>query len=162
MRPISQREYSTSSKKPEFQTKFKSRQGGTFDSKHLNASVDTDRMAQTQRSHHNHGECVFKEDQFAKTASKLSNSNFSHHDPENCLCNDCSCGRHLCKMHVIKPDLTKNTIYQRSFYEQKVIPNLVNHDKEYDKLKGPHLDMNSTYSNGFRGKKGDNIERPHP
>jgi hypothetical protein len=27
---------------------------------------------------------------------------------------------------------------------------------------GPHLDMNSTYLEGFRGKSGDNIERPVP
>ncbi len=65
-------------------------------------------------------------------------------------------------MHVIKPDLTKNTIYQRSFYEQVAIPNIVNHDKEYDKLKGPHLDLNSTYLDGFKGKKGDRLERPRP
>jgi hypothetical protein len=58
-------------------------------------------------------------------------------------------------MNVIKPDLTKNTIYQRSFHEQKFIPNIVNHDKEYEKLKGPHLEMNSTYLDGFKGKKGD-------
>ena len=65
-------------------------------------------------------------------------------------------------MHVIKPDLTKNTIYQRSFNEKSAIPNEVNHDKEYDKLKGPHLDMGSTYGKGFKGSKGDDVERPHP
>jgi hypothetical protein len=65
-------------------------------------------------------------------------------------------------MHVIKPDLSKNTVYQRSFYHQKAIPNIVNHDKEYEKLKGPHLDLNSTYSHGFKGKSGDKPERPHP
>jgi hypothetical protein len=65
-------------------------------------------------------------------------------------------------MNVIKPDLTKNTVYQRSFIEQKAIPNIVNHDKEYDKLQGPHLDMNSTYLHGFKGNSGDKIERPRP
>ena len=63
---------------------------------------------------------------------------------------------------MIKPNLTKNTIYQRSFYEQKLIPNIVNHDKEYDRLQGPHLDMNSTYLEGFRGKTGDALDRPSP
>jgi hypothetical protein len=68
----------------------------------------------------------------------------------------------LCKLKVIKPDLTKNTVYQKSFYHQKAIPNIVNHDKEYDKLKGPHLDMNSVYREGFKGKSGDSLSRPHP
>lgn len=68
----------------------------------------------------------------------------------------------MCKLNVIKPDLTKKTVYQRSFREQKTIPNIVNHDKEYDKLQGPHLDMNSTYLNGFKGHSGDKIERPKP
>jgi hypothetical protein len=72
------------------------------------------------------------------------------------------CGRHMCKLNVIKPDLTKNTVYQKSFYEQKHIPNIVNHDKEYDKLQGPHLDLGSTYSNGFKGQNGDKLERPKP
>lgn len=94
---------------------------------------------------------------FNKTASKLLDSNFDHHHEQNCICSDCKCGRHLCKLNVIKPDLTKNTIYQKSFYEQKAIPNVVNHDKEYDRLQGPHLDMNSTYREGFRGDNGDNL-----
>lgn len=68
----------------------------------------------------------------------------------------------MCRLNVIKPDLTKNTVYQRSFIEQRAIPNVVNHDKEYDKLQGPHLDMNSTYLHGFKGKSGDKIERPKP
>jgi len=33
----------------------------------------------------------------------------------------------------------------------------VNHDKEYEKLKGPHLDMNSTQREGFQGKAGDKV-----
>ncbi len=63
---------------------------------------------------------------------------------------------------MIKPDLTKNTVYQRSFYEKSPAPVLVNYAKGYEKLKGPHLDMNSTYLNGFKGNKGDKLERPHP
>jgi len=92
----------------------------------------------------------------------LSKTNFSHHHTDKCVCADCSCGRHLCKLHVIKPNLTKNTNYQRSFYEQSAIPNEVNHDKEYSKLKGPHLDLGSTYGKGFKSPKGDDVERPHP
>jgi hypothetical protein len=39
---------------------------------------------------------------------------------------------------------------------------VVNHDKEYDKLKGPHLDMGSIYHKGFKQVKGDELTRPHP
>jgi hypothetical protein len=28
---------------------------------------------------------------------------------------------------------------------------------EYDKLQGPHLDMNSTYQGGFTGRNGDKL-----
>jgi hypothetical protein len=128
----------------------------------LKDSIDAHKFMQTQKSKHDHDFCMANEDSFNKTASKLNSTNFGHHDDQNCVCNDCHCGRHLCKLHVIKPDLTKNTVYQRSFYNQKAIPNIVNHDKEYDKLLGPHLDMNSTYLDGFKGKEGDKIERPKP
>ena len=128
----------------------------------LKDSVDSHKFMQTHKSKHDHDFCVTNEDQFRQTASKLTSSNFCHHDENNCVCNDCSCGRHLCKLNVIKPDLSKNTVYQRSFYHQKAIPNIVNHDKEYDQLRGPHLDMNSTYHEGFKGKSGDKIERPKP
>jgi hypothetical protein len=60
MRPISQREYSNSAQKPGFQTKLKSRMGGASDFNHLNGSVDTDRMAQTLRSRHDHDDCLIK------------------------------------------------------------------------------------------------------
>jgi len=70
---------------------------------------------QTQRSRPDNDFLQEKNDIFAKTASKLTDSNFCHHDEGSCVCNDCLCGRHLCKFNVIKPDLTKNTIYQRSF-----------------------------------------------
>ena len=162
MRPLSQNKNDLSAKKPTLLTKFKKRPGAELELRGLHASVDTNRLAKTQRSFHNHQDCLERADIFNKTASKLSNTNFSHHNADKCVCADCNCGRHLCKMHVIKPDLTKNTIYQRSFYEQSAIPNIVNHDKEYDRLQGPHLEMWSTYTNGFTGNKGDNIERPHP
>ena len=162
MRPGSQKHYSKSSQKPGFQTVLKGRPGAQLDLSQLNASIDTSRMSKTQRNFHNHSDCIAKDDIFNKTASKLSNTNFSHHHTDKCVCADCQCGRHLCKMHVIKPDMSKNTVYQKSFYEQAAIPNVVNHDKEYDKLKGPHLDLSSTYGNGFRGSKGDDVERPHP
>lgn len=160
MRPLSQRD--STSRKPDFQTKLKPRVGSQSRVEELNMSADSRGFNQTQRSHHDHSFCEAKEDVFAKTASKLAQSNFHHHDPESCVCGQCQCGRHLCKFHVIKPDLTKNTVYQRSFYAQAPIPNLVNIDKEYDRLKGPHLDMNSTQREGFTGRPGDKIERPHP
>ena len=118
----------------------------------------------TSRSHslkHSHNDCLDKEDQFAKTAAKLSDVNFHHHN-DNCLCSDCSCGRHICKLKIVKPELTVNSIYQRSYYPKDLIANEVNHDKEYDKLKGDHLDINSIYRDSFKGKDGDKVERPHP
>jgi hypothetical protein len=65
-------------------------------------------------------------------------------------------------MHIIKPTLTKNTVYRKSFYQQKAEPSLVLVAKEYDKLKGPHLDMSSTYHDKFTGRSGDDLERHHP
>jgi hypothetical protein len=97
---------------------------------------------------------------FSKTATQLQATNFKHH--EECLCQECHCGRHQCKLNVIKPDLTKATTYQRSFYLQKTVSNVVKHDKEYDRLKGPHLDINSIYQKSFRANLGDQLDRPHP
>ncbi len=97
---------------------------------------------------------------FSQTASQLNQTNFAHHG--DCVCEQCECGRHLCKFHVIKPDLTKNTIYKRSYQKSRAVPNIVKHDKEYDRLQGPHLDMNSTYAEGLGGRKGDPLERPKP
>jgi hypothetical protein len=168
MRPLSQRSAASSAPKPEFQTKMKSRIRGQSFGDEMNNSLNSFNPANSQLSHrdglkyakHDHSECQHKHEEFNKTASKLQNSNFVHH--EDCLCDSCLCGRHLCKMNVIKPDLTKNTIYQKSFVEQKAIPSLVTYAKEYDKLQGPHLDLNSTYLEGFTNRKGDKVERPHP
>lgn len=99
---------------------------------------------------------------FNSTAPKLQATNFEHLEELNKLAIDCNCGRHLGKFHIIKPDLTKTTIYKKSFYHKNNIPNIVNHDKEYDKLLGPHLEFSSTYTDGFKGKSGDQIERPKP
>ena len=89
-------------------------------------------------------------------------SNFEHLDGKTYVEADCTCGRHLGKFNVVKPDLTKQSIYQKSFTHQMHVPNLVNHDKEYDKLQGPHLDINSTYRTGFTRRNGDKVERPTP
>jgi len=58
-------------------------------------------------------------------------------------------------LNVIRPGFTKKTVYKRSYYKQTPIENVVNHDKEYDRLKGPHLDLGSTYTEGFKSVKGD-------
>ena len=58
--------------------------------------------------------------------------------------------------------MNKDTIYRKTYQQFTRIPNIVNHDKEYDKLKGPHLDLKSTYSHGFKGKEGDKLDRPRP
>lgn len=75
MRPNSQKDRTHSAHKPEFQTKMKSRLGG-----HLNESVDSGRLGQTQRSGQTRQHCQLQDDLFNKTASKLSDSNFSHHN----------------------------------------------------------------------------------
>jgi hypothetical protein len=103
-----------------------------------------------------------EEQVFTRTAQQLSGNNFGHHQEGGCCCADCECGRHLCKFNVIKPGFTKKTVYRRSYYKQKPVRNEVNHDKEYDRLRGPHLDMKSTYSEGFKATKPDDLSRPHP
>ena len=94
----------------------------------MNASLDS-KFAKTQRSPKNKEFIEMRNTFFNKTASKLQSTNFEHLEELHKLENDCNCARHLGKFNVIKPDLTKNTIYQKSFYEQKRIPNVVNHDK---------------------------------
>ena len=39
---------------------------------------------------------------------------------------------------------------------------MVNHDKEYERLKGPFLEKGSIYTEGFKPVKGDDLTRPHP
>lgn len=39
---------------------------------------------------------------------------------------------------------------------------MVNHDREYDKLKGPHLELNSIYRDSYKVRNGDQLDRPHP
>ena len=146
----------------DMQEQAPAKSNGKVELKELNLTGGSGRFMQTQRSKHDHEQCVHHADNFNKTASKLHSTNFDHHDESNCVCSDCHCGRHLCKFNVIKPDLTKNTVYQKSFYQQKAIPNVVNHDKEYDRLQGPHLEMSSTYIEGFKGRGGDRLERPVP
>lgn len=127
-----------------------------------NRSLRLDRLSQTQRVMPSKEFMEQKSEHFKQTASKLTQSNFEPHYSRGWLEDECNCGRHLSKLHVVKPDMNKNTIYRNTYQQFKRIPNIVNHDKEYDKLKGPHLDINSTYSQGFRGKAGDQIDRPHP
>jgi len=70
----------------------------------------------SQSVRQDHTAPVNNEELFAKTASKLSNINFKHHN--ECLCQDCHCGRHQCRLKVVKPELTKNSVYQRSYYNK--------------------------------------------
>lgn len=87
---------------------------------------------------------------------------FTHHNPERCVCDLCSCGRHLCKLHGVAPNMSKASTYQKNFYPMKSIPNKVNIAKEYDKLDGPHLDMNSTFRKDYPEKAPDDLSRPKP
>lgn len=99
---------------------------------------------------------------FNKTSSKLFNASFRHHDPAACVCEQCNCGRHLCKFKCIKPDLPKGSIYKMSYDKKNPIPNNVNRAGQYDRLNGPHLDLGTNHKIDYDGKKGDNLERPHP
>ena len=75
---------------------------------------------------------------------------------------ECTCGRHLCKFKVKQPSLKKRTIYQKCYKPRKNQPGLVVFAKEYNRFKGPNLDMHTTYSEGFPGGEGDKLERPKP
>lgn len=97
-------------------------------SKRLNGSLDP-ALNRARSLRHNHEKSLEDEDMFAKTASKLQEASFIHHDNKNCLCSECKCGRHYCKLKVVKPNLTKKTVYQHSFYKQQAVPNDVNHHK---------------------------------
>lgn len=85
-----------------------------------------------------------------------------HHDPNMCVCQHCTCGRHLCKFKNVKPDLSKCSIYKQSYDRKNPIPNNINISSEYDRLNGPHLDMDSNYKKHYDGKKGDPNQRPRP
>lgn len=127
MRPQSQRTPTRPQPKHYLQSKFKTR---TQNSQTLEQpTIIAGGLAKIKptNSRHNHTECNQYEETFKITASRLSNKNFSHHDPTLCLCQSCNCGRHMCKMHVLKPNLTKKTNYQHSFFPQKAPPCLVLH-----------------------------------
>ena len=102
------------------------------------------------------------DDDYVPTAEKISKVNFQHHDPELCVCESCNCGRHLCKLQCVKPTLHKESMYKNSYPKKKVIPNLINHDKEYQKLEGPHIGMDSSNRKDYIGREGDKTERPKP
>lgn len=162
MRPASQRSSSVNGAKPGFQTKLKSRVGSGNEEFNISMNSSRQHNCTLFNSRHNHDECRVKEDIFNQSFGDIYKSNFQHHDPQRCVCESCECGRHLCKLHVVKPNLTKNSIYQRSFNGKKAVENVVNHDKEYDRLNGPHLDMASTYAHELSGRKGDKVVKPHP
>jgi hypothetical protein len=42
-----------------------------------------------------------------------------------------------------------------SYDKKDPIPNNINRAGEYDKLNGPHLDMDTNYKKFYDGKKGD-------
>ena len=158
MRPLSQHSNSAATPKPEFQTKFKSRVS-SHEVQDWHSATHSRNFSLTQRDP---TYAAQREQNFNKTTSRLLQSNFEHLKDKSNLEADCTCGRHLGKFNVVKPDMTKQSIYQKSFTHQMYVPNIVNHDKEYDKLQGPHLDINSTYRTGFTRSNGDKVERPLP
>ena len=107
-------------KKELFKKKFKNRGNHQLTQRQPDQNNTIDILDKKQpkpiNNKHNHTECMQEAEQFYRTASQLTETNFNHHKPHQCLCNECQCGRHLCKMNVIKPNLTKSTVYQKSFY----------------------------------------------
>lgn len=55
------------------------------------------------------------------------------------------------------PNLSKSSVYRKSFYKNKPIPNVVNHDKEYMKLAGPHIDLRTNYNQDFLIREPDQL-----
>ena len=55
------------------------------------------------------------------------------------------------------PNLSKSSVYRKSFYKNKPIPNVVNHDKEYMKLAGPHIDLRTNYNKDFLTREPDQL-----
>lgn len=49
-----------------------------------------------------------------------------------------------------------------SYDKKDPIPNNINRAGQYDKLNGPHLDLDTNYKKFYDGKKGDPNERPVP
>lgn len=64
----------------EHQNHLRLKNSGKAELKELNLTNGSGRLMQTQRSKHDHDECVQNADSFNKTASKLHNTNFDHHD----------------------------------------------------------------------------------
>ena len=104
----------------------------------------------------------FQDGDFEKTTSRLLGANFSHHDPNNCVCESCTCGRHLCNFKNVRPDLSKASIYNQSYSKKAPVPNKINIAKEYDRLKGDHIAMESRHRKEYDGKLGDINERRRP
>jgi hypothetical protein len=86
MNGLTQRDFYNSGPKTGFRTKLISRVDGKSKSDALNQSVDVQRMAQTSRLR-NTEDNFNQKDIFAQTASKLHDTNFSHHSKDACLCN---------------------------------------------------------------------------
>lgn len=61
------------------QDQFMAKSNGKVELKELNLTNGS-RFMQTQRSKHDHDQCLHHADNFNKTASKLQSSNFDHHD----------------------------------------------------------------------------------
>jgi hypothetical protein len=171
VRPASQASSTYSNSKPTFQKKLRPRIRGLseVDDK-LNQSTDLNNHMNktTQQFYSSRSHQIAPEPKdavnspFNQTMSKLTNVNFKNHCGEGCLCSECSCGRHLCKFNNIKPDLTKTTIYKKDFEKKAGLTGPIIFAKEYNKLEGPHLEMNSTQRQHFTNREGDKIERPIP
>lgn len=148
-------------KKPKFLTKYKLRStkreasnkefSNDFDIKKFRSK--TEMSENTEQDVNSELKCKLSENEGDGTSRRLEAINFSHHNPNSCVCDDCTCGRHLCQLHCIKPDLTKKSTYNKDFFVKRPIKNNINISTEYDRLKGPNLDLNTVYIKDYEGKK---------
>jgi hypothetical protein len=92
----------------------------------------------------------------------VTDKNFNFHNPNLCVCAECNCGEHLCKLHIVKPEMIKISSYKNSYQPKKVIPNMITIQSDHPQLKGPYLNMNSTYNSNFNGLKAERVLSAHP
>ena len=62
----------------------------------------------------------------------------------------------------MKPDLSKKSIYGLDYRKKNPIKNKINISQAYDRLNGPHLDMDSIYNRELPCHHPGKVEKPIP
>ena len=165
-RPYSQASSNRSSNKPTLQRKLKPRMKALSNVEDKLIIKDQSKNGNKMKFNHSMflSNCNKTENEIKlnEIANNLSQTNFKNHFSDSCVCQDCTCGRHLCKLNNIKADLTKNTIYKKDFTKKGMVSSEVIYSKNYEKLKGPYLDMNSTQRSSFIERERIKVFKPIP